>query len=76
LHGLKRAHVRAKESAHTVVVCGGTLGAPLFRREILYTGCQMANLCGKNAAADPLLPREATLCKKEDPSSTQVAARV
>ena len=43
---------------------------PGVRRESFIQGVKMANLCGKSAAADPFLSREATLFSKEDPWST------
>ena len=65
------------ENPHAqVVVRGDTLGAPLFRRESFIQGVKWRTFVGKSAAADPFLPREDTLCLQEDPSSTQVAARV
>ncbi len=43
---------------------------PGVRRESFIQGVKIANLCGKNAAADPFLSREAVLCPKEDPWTT------
>jgi len=49
---------------------------PGVRRESFIQGVKMANLCGKSAAADPFLSREATLCFKEDPLRTGSSTRL
>jgi hypothetical protein len=49
---------------------------PGVRRESFIQGVKMADLCGKSAAADPFLSREATLCSKEYPLRTGSSTRL